>query len=117
MQRSLWMRPALQTSEAVLMPALQRRRVGEAKFSDLYYHLPATENPFRPVVNEEMTTALSTYVRPRGSMGGRSVLRAAGVGLFPFMGGVRPMYYQKPLYGRTTVYNGSSSAARRRFFR
>lgn len=99
MQRSLWMRPALQKSEAVLMPALHRRLVGEPQFSDLYYHMPAMENPFRPVdmdIDTPVgTTALSTYVRPRGSFGGRSVLRAVGVPAMPIMyGRCSPTYFQ-----------------------
>ncbi len=92
MGRSLWMRPALQQSEAVLMPALQRARVWEPQFSDSYYHRPAQENPFRPIEGE-MTTALSTYVRPRGSLAGRSVLRAVGMAE-PGQRG-RPRYYQR----------------------
>ncbi len=99
MQRNLWMRPALQKSEAVLLPALQRRPVGEPLFSDLYYHMPALEGPFRPVVNEaEEQTALSTYVRPSGSFGGRSLLRAVGMSASPMASGVsrnRPTYYQR----------------------
>lgn len=95
MQRSVWMRPALQKSEAVLLPALQRRMIGEPQFSDpySYTYLASGEDPFLPLDGTEMTatasqapeptgamtTALSTYVRPRGSMAGRSVLRAAGV--------------------------------------
>ncbi|MEA5015995.1 MAG: hypothetical protein VB099_15695 [Candidatus Limiplasma sp.] len=105
MQRSLWMRPALQKSEAVLLPALQRV-VGEPQFSDPYYYITSGEDPFVPIQGDEMapapqaagvtTTALSTYVRPRGSMAGRSVLRAAGVAENPYMRqGARPTYYQK----------------------
>lgn len=86
MMESLWMRPALQKSEAVLMPAMQRQAVGERQFSDFYNHRQAAEDPFRPIVGDDMaiTTALSTYVRPRGSMAGRSVLRAVGVASDPF---------------------------------
>lgn len=66
MQKQWWTQPALQTSEAVLLPALEGRE----------------EDAFRPVTDEWETPqnlALSTYVRPRGSMAGRSVLRAVGV--------------------------------------
>ena len=73
-QRSLWKRPALQTSEAVLLPALPRMKAAEPVYSDGYLHVRPTEDPFRPV-EETPRTALSTYVRPRGSMAGRSVLR------------------------------------------
>ena len=73
-QRSLWKRPALQTSEAVLLPV----------YSDGYLHVRPTEDPFRPV-EETPRTALSTYVRPRGSMAGRSVLRAVGIGADPYL--------------------------------
>ncbi len=110
MQRNIWMRPALQTSEAVMLPALQRRMVGEPQFSDLYYRAQPQDNVFQPVQADRATgtataptaiattpvttTALSTYVRPRGSMGGRSVLRAAGVSLNPFIGNMRPVFFQ-----------------------
>ena len=81
MQSYLWMRPALQISEAVLLPALPRRSVlTEARISDRFTS-PSTE-PFRPVPEEgiaaEQPVALSTYVRPRGSMAGRG--RAQGGG-------------------------------------
>lgn len=91
------MRPALQKSEAVMMPALPRRTRMEATFSDRYAHTVAKESSFLPVViaNPAGTTALSTYVRPRGSMAGRSVLRAVGVSANPLVGRGRPVYYQK----------------------
>ena len=76
-QRSLWKRPALQTSEAVLLPALPRMKAAEPVYSDGYLHV-------RPV-EETPRTALSTYVRPRGSMAGRSVLRAVGIGADPYL--------------------------------
>lgn len=87
MQSYLWMRPALQISEAVLLPALPRRSVlTEARISDRFTSLSA--EPFRPVPEEgiaaEQPVALSTYVRPRGSMAGRGVLRAAGVSMNPY---------------------------------
>ena len=95
MQSYLWMRPALQISEAVLLPALPRRSVlTEARISDRFTSL-STE-PFRPVPEEgiaaEQPVALSTYVRPRGSMAGRGVLRAAGVSMTPYSQWARPAY-------------------------
>lgn len=95
MQSYLWMRPALQISEAVLLSALPRRSVlTEARISDRFTS-PSTE-PFRPVPEEgiaaEQPVALSTYVRPRGSMAGRGVLRAAGVSMNPYSQWARPAY-------------------------
>lgn len=85
MQNESWMQPALQASEAVLLPALERRSLSARRFGNRY--LPAAPaDAFRPVTESwpaEPTLALSTYVRPRGSMAGRSVLRAAGVRLAP----------------------------------
>ncbi|MDD3335775.1 MAG: hypothetical protein PHI98_09730 [Eubacteriales bacterium] len=93
-QRYSWMRPALQTSEAVLLPALLKRQYGEPRYSDRYTRVKAAEDPFRPVPQEgEPVLALSTYVRPRGSMAGRSVLRAAGVSGSPFSFRGKPRYY------------------------
>lgn len=95
MQRYLWMRPALQQSEAVLMPALPRLLMAEPRFSDRFTHAKAAEDPFRPLPagDGSNSLALSTYVRPRGSMAGRSVLRAAGVCGEPFTWRARPRYY------------------------
>ena len=94
MQNEWWMRPTLQKSEAVLLPALERRTYALPRFSDRFSHVRPSEAPFRPVTenwpNPEPSTALSTYVRPRGSMAGRSVLRAAGVGSGPQLH--RPRY-------------------------
>lgn len=89
MQNEWWMRPALQKSEAVLLPALPRPTAAGARFSHCFSHIKMSDEPFRPWAGEE-TTALSTYVRPRGSMAGRSVLRAAGIGVRPFVN--RPVY-------------------------
>lgn len=84
MQNEWWMRPALQKSEAVLLPALERRSYALPRFSERFTHAKPALDSFRPVTADwaapEPTTALSTYVRPRGSMAGRGVLRAAGVG-------------------------------------
>ncbi len=95
MQSYLWMRPALQISEAVLLPALPRRSVlTEARFSDRL--TSPSDETFRPVPQEGIAggqpMALSTYVRPRGSMAGRGVLRAAGVSMNPYRQWVRPAY-------------------------
>lgn len=85
-QRSLWKRPALQTSEAVLLPAMPRMKAAEPVYSDGYQRVRPTEDPFRPVETEENSRmALSAYVRPRGSMAGRSVLRAVGIGADPYL--------------------------------
>ena len=82
MQNEWWMRPALQKSEAVLLPALPRR-LGTTRLLNRCSGVPAVSGPFLPVTedwqNPRQTLALSTYVRPRGSMAGRSVLRAAGI--------------------------------------
>lgn len=94
MQSYPWMRPALQVSEAVLLPALPRRSgVTGPRFTQRFANL-STE-PFRPVPAEgiaEQPAALSTYVRPRGSMAGRGVLRAAGVSMNPWNQWARPAY-------------------------
>ncbi len=95
MQSYLWMRPALQVSEAVLLPALPRHMVAEPRFSDRFTHVKASENPFRPVPEEgetRTTMALSTYVRPRGSMAGRGILRAVGVRENPYSRSTRPTF-------------------------
>lgn len=82
MQNEWWMRPALQKSEAVLLPALPRR-MGTTRLLNRFSHPAYTSGGFQPVEEEwpsrQTSTELSTYVRPRGSMAGRSVLRAAGV--------------------------------------
>ena len=95
MQRNPWMRPALQTSEAVFLPALLKRQPPEPLFSDRYSRVKPEEDPFRPVPQEGQASpaALSTYVRPRGSMAGRSVLRAAGMTGVPLGGRSKPRYY------------------------
>lgn len=77
MQKQWWTQPALQTSEAVLLPALEGRE----------------DAAFRHVTDEwdaPQGLALSTYVRPRGSMAGRSVLRAVGVRSAPYLRGASP---------------------------
>lgn len=100
MQSYLWMRPALQVSEAVLLPALPRHMIAEPRFSDRFTHIKASENPFRPVPEEgsaQAAMALSTYVRPRGSMAGRGILRAVGVRENPYSRSAKPTYGH--LYG------------------
>lgn len=82
MQNESWMQPALQVSEAVLLPALERRSMSMPRFGNRYLSSPPPSDVFRPAEDlwgAPQPLALSTYVRPRGSMAGRSVLRAAGV--------------------------------------
>lgn len=76
----MYMKPALQPSEAVLLPALTRNRWQETIAAKL--KTSARNDTFIPATEEwkGQTTALSTQVRPSGSMAGRSVLRAAGFG-------------------------------------
>ena len=81
MQRYLYMRPALQPSEAVLLPALSRRRWQEPLVVEPA-HLPVNDS-FVPVTGNwcgqsSQTTELSTRVRSGGSMAGRSILRTVG---------------------------------------
>lgn len=80
MQNEWWKQPALQKSEAVLLPALERPSAGMPRFSDRFVHTRyIDERAFQPVESSwPEPLALSTYVRPRGSMAGRSVLRAVG---------------------------------------
>ncbi|MEG2603945.1 MAG: hypothetical protein RSB91_03360, partial [Clostridia bacterium] len=84
---------ALQKSEAVLLPALQRRIMPESDFSIPFTQEKTEESPFRPMPMDGVPAplALSTYVRPRGSMAGRSVLRAVGV--MPCLSNAKPQYY------------------------
>ena len=95
MQNGPWMRPALQVSEAVLLPALPRTTASEPRFSGRLSRVQAEEDSFqllpqdgRPL--EEL--ALSTYVRSRGSMAGRGVLRAAGISANPYARRLYPCY-------------------------
>lgn len=95
MQNEWWKRPALQKSEAVLLPALERRTYTDYRFSDRFVHARLPEDMFRPVDEAwPESTALSTYVRPRGSMAGRGVLRAAGVSANPLARRSRPAFAQ-----------------------
>lgn len=91
MQRYPYMRPALQKSEAVLLPALPRMNWTEP----VEIH-PSKEATFVPATEEwhGQTTALSTQLRYSGSMAGRGVLRAAGVSDDPFCQRARPRYYR-----------------------
>lgn len=96
-QRSLWTRPALQKSEAVLLPALPRFRTAEPLYSDRHTRAKADEEVFRPIAPDTSgpaSLALSPYVRSRGSMAGRSVLRAAGVFAEPYARRGRATYPQ-----------------------
>ena len=87
MQNEWWMRPALQKSEAVLLPALPRR-LGTTRLLNRFGNAPTVSSSFIPVAGDwqpkQQTMELSTYVRPRGSMAGRGVLRAAGVCIEPY---------------------------------
>jgi len=88
MHNEWWMRPALQKSEAVLLPALEKRNYSEYRFPNRFLHTSMPQDSFQPVTEAwpaAESTALSTYVRPRGSMAGRGVLRAAGVSASPFV--------------------------------
>ena len=92
MQNQPWMRPALQRSEAVLMPALPRRNAPGVRLR--FPQVNVTEDTFRPVPaqDEQRPMELSTYVRARGSMAGRGVLRAVGVHTTPMGASGRPAY-------------------------
>lgn len=95
MQNESWMQPALQTNEAVLLPALERRSMVFPRFGNRYLPSAASAEAFQPATqawDAGEPLALSTYVRPRGSMAGRSVLRAAGV--------YREPMYRRPCYRR-----------------
>lgn len=85
MQQEWWMQPALQKNEAVLLPALERNSYSALHLLGRMSRIQPSAESFLPVGGEwpQQTTALSTYVRPRGSMAGRSVLKAAGVRLHP----------------------------------
>lgn len=83
-QRYLYMRPALQPGEAVLLPALSGRYWTEPLVAEPAQ--PAANSSFIPITGDwnGQTTALSTQVRSTGSMAGRGVLRAAGVSMSPY---------------------------------
>ena len=107
MQNALWMRPALQQSEAVLMTAMPRRQPREQRFRSVHITNDEQLSPFRPVpaaqpaaqpaaspfVTASPSLDLSTFVRPRGSMAGRGVLRAAGFTGDPYATRARPRYH------------------------
>ncbi len=82
-QRYLYTKPALQPSEAVLLPALSRRMRMEPLVVE---PVSSRADSFIPVTGDwnGQTTALSTQVRSAGSMAGRSVLRAVGVSACPY---------------------------------
>ena len=85
-QRYLYMKPALQPSEAVLLPALPRRRWLEPLVVEPAHSVP--DSGFVSVTGEwnGQTTALSTHVRSGGSMAGRGILRAVGAMGNPYPG-------------------------------
>ncbi len=76
-QRSLWKRPALQTSEAVLLPALPRMKAAEPVYFDGYLHVRPTEDPFRPF-GPSVLARIPICVEKRKADG-----RAGGRGAFP----------------------------------
>jgi len=79
-----WMQPALQTSEAVLLPALERTGSPAPRFGMRYLPAPSCSEAFRPVSESwEQPAPAIRRGTPRGSMAGRSVLRAAGVRTTP----------------------------------
>lgn len=96
MQSYLWMRPALQISEAVLLPALPRRSVlTEARISDRFTSLSA--EPFRACAgggNRRRTARRVEYVRASaGEHGGPGRAQGGGREHEPLqpMGPARPM--------------------------
>ena len=104
MQNEWGMRPALHKSEAVLLPALERRSFSMPRFSNRFAHTKPAADSFRPVAENwpaSQSTELSTYVRPRGSMAGRGVLRAAGVGTGSTLR--RPLYAGRCGAGQTAL--------------
>lgn len=84
-QRYLYMKPALQPSEAVLLPALPRRRWPEPLVVEPSHAEP--DGNFVPVTGDwnGQTTALSTHVRSCGSMAGRGILRTVGAMGTPYV--------------------------------
>ena len=84
-QRYLYMKPALQPSEAVLLPALPRRRWLEPLVMEPSQTI--ADSSFVPVTGDwnGQSTALSTRVRSCGSMAGRGILRSVGVMGQPYM--------------------------------
>ena len=120
MQRNLWMRPAYQKCEAVLLPALPRWYMNETRISNGSSYVKPPEDPFRPMPpieglcpvqsllqQQSANLALSTYVRPRGSMCGRSVLRAAGMARDPYAMRAKPRYQPQRAYtaAKTNQWN------------
>lgn len=90
-----WMHPALQVSEAVLLPALPRRAALEPRFSGRLSPVQSEGESFQPLPQDGRpleALALSTYVRSRGSMAGRGVLRAAGISANPYARCLYPCY-------------------------
>ena len=108
MQRYLYMRPALQPSEAVLLPALSRRRWQEPLVMEPA-HVPANDS-FIPVTGDwhgqtAQTTELSTRVRSCGSMAGRGILRAVGAMENPYARRTRMSRRQAACFGRMQQWN------------
>ena len=85
MPNESWMQHALQTSEAVLLPALERRTTPTSRFGNRYLVPDASTDVFQPVSHswEQPSPAPAAQSARQGSMAGRSVLRAAGVRCTP----------------------------------
>jgi len=84
MQNESWMQPALQTSEAVLLPALEPRPSSAYRFGSRLLPPASSASDFRPVSESwEQPSVSRTVATRQGSMAGRSVLRAAGVRCTP----------------------------------
>ena len=85
MQNESWMQPAFQAGEAVLLPALERPNTELSLLH--HFQRPTTQSQavFQPANRswDEHPPAQTHTVEPRGSMAGRSVLRAAGVRTAP----------------------------------
>ncbi|MEG1471322.1 MAG: hypothetical protein RSD76_02670 [Clostridia bacterium] len=83
--------------------------MNETRISNGSSYVKPPEDPFRPMPTIEggaQTLALSTYVRPRGSMCGRSVLRAAGMAKDPY--GMRAKPQHQPQRGMVPQANARS---------
>ena len=84
MTNESWMQPALQTSEAVLLPALETTSPTARR--SVTHHFPTQEYPnaFIPLVEaQEQSPSPEPPIHSHGSMAGRSVLRAVGVHTIP----------------------------------
>ncbi len=84
MANESWMQPALQTSEAVLLPALETASHPTQSSPTRYLPAPQYHSAFVAAdENWEQPAARTLPVQSHGSMAGRSVLRAVGVHTAP----------------------------------